>query len=556
MLIPAVARGGPCKAQTIRAAARFRRKDCFTMVCGNPDDKHPGYIVWVRFTPGALGLRQRIYRKCTVAEQSKKTESPEPQLEPKDLISVTKHEIKINGKLLKYTVSCGTVVLKEEQDKDGAALEAKPRASMFFVSYTLDSVKDPAKRPITYSFNGGPGSSSVWLHLGLLGPKRVKLDLEGNAGAPPYALIDNEFSLLDKTDLVFIDPIGTGYSRMVSGEKVGEFHDYKRDLESVGEFIRLYTSRNQRWASPKYIAGESYGTTRACGLAGLLQEKHGMYFNGLLLISCAMDFQTLRFDHGNDLPPVLFLPTYTATAWYHQALAPAEQKRKLVDLLKEVETFAAGEYSAALFAGSSLGTKERAGIVEKLARYTGLSPEYVEATNLRINIHRYCKELLRSRGQVVGRLDSRFKNKDRDNAGELGEFDPAQANLKGAYSSLMNNYVQRDLKFQHDLPYTVSSMLWMTWGWNEFANRYANVAETLRKAMRMNTHLKVYVANGYFDLATPHFATDYTFNHLNLDESRMKDITTHYYEAGHMMYIHEPSLKAMASDMRAFIDSK
>lgn len=485
-----------------------------------------------------------------------KSTTPEPKFEPRDLTSVTKHTIKINGKSLKYTVTCGTVVLKEEHDKDGDALDAKPRASMFFVAYTLDGVKDAAKRPITYSFNGGPGSSSVWLHLGLLGPKRVKLDREGNAGAPPYQLIDNDHSIFDKTDLVFIDPIGTGYSRMVAGEKVSEFHEYKRDLESVGEFIRLYTSRNQRWASPKYIAGESYGTTRACGLAGLLQEKHGMYMNGLLLISCAMDFQTLRFDHGNDLPPVLFLPTYAATAWYHKALAPAEQKRKLVDLLKEVETFAAGEYSAALFAGSSLDAKQRASVVKKLVRYTGLSSEYIDATNLRINIHRFCKELLRARGEVVGRLDSRFKNKDRDNAGELGEFDPAQANLKGAYSSAMNDYVQRELKFQHDLPYTVSSMLWMTWGWNEFANRYANVAETFRKAMRMNTHMKVYVANGYYDLATPHFATDYTFNHLNLDATRMKDITTRYYDAGHMMYIHEPSLATMAKDMRAFIDSK
>ncbi len=488
-----------------------------------------------------------------MADESKRTEMAESKIEAKDVISVTKHEIKINGKSLKYTVSCGTVVLKEEHDKDGAALEAKPRASMFFVAYTLDGVKNPQKRPLTFSFNGGPGSSSVWLHLGLLGPKRVKLDRDGNAGAPPYELIDNDHSIFDKTDLVFIDPIGTGYSRMIAGEKVGEFHDYKRDLESVGEFIRLYTSRNERWASPKYIAGESYGTTRACGLAGLLQEKHGMYMNGLLLISCALDFQTLRFDHGNDLPPVVYLPTYAATAWYHKALPPTEQKRKLADLLKEVETFAAGEYSAGLFKGASLTAAERESVIAQLVRFTGLSREYIEATNLRINIHRFCKELLRARGEVVGRLDSRFKNKDRDSAGELGEFDPAQANLKGAYSSALNDYVQRDLKFKHDLPYTVSSMLWMTWGWNEFANKYAAVSETLRKAMRMNQHMKVYVANGYYDLATPHFATDYTFNHLNLDDSRMKDITTHYYEAGHMMYIHEPSLKAMASDMRKFL---
>jgi carboxypeptidase C (cathepsin A) len=488
-----------------------------------------------------------------VSNDIKSAETPAPAVEPKDHIVVTKHQIKINGKLLKYTATCGTIVLKEELAKDGAAADAKARASMFFVAYTLDGVRDAATRPITYSFNGGPGSSSVWLHLGLLGPKRVALDDDGNALPPPFQLVDNDHSILDKTDLVFIDPIGTGYSRMVAGEREKEFHDYQRDLESVGEFIRLYTSRQQRWASPKYIAGESYGTTRACGLAGLLQDKHGMYFNGLVLISCAMDFQTLRFDHGNDLPPVLFLPTYTATAWYHQALAPAEQKRKLPELLREVETFAQGEYALALFKGTTLDEKDRSAIIAKLGRYTGLSREYIEATNLRVNIHRFCKELLRERGLTVGRLDSRFINHDRDSAGELAEFDPGMVNLKGAYSAALNDYVTRELNFHHDLPYTVSAMLWMSWGWKEFANRYANVAETLRKAMRMNPHLKVFVANGYFDLATPHFAADYTFNHLNLDAKRLKDITTRYYQAGHMMYIHKPSLVAMAKDMRAFI---
>jgi carboxypeptidase C (cathepsin A) len=475
------------------------------------------------------------------------------KVEPKDQISITRHEIKINGKTLKYTVTCGTVVLREEHNKDGEMLEAKARASMFFIAYTLDGVKDPAKRPVTFSFNGGPGSSSVWLHLGLLGPKRVALDDEGNASAPPYALIDNEFSVFDKTDLVFIDPIGTGYSRMVSGEKVKEFHDYKRDLESVGEFIRLYTSRNQRWASPKFIAGESYGTTRACGLAGLLQEKYGMYMNGLLLISCALDFQTLRFDPGNDLPPVLFLPTYTATAWYHKALAPNEQKRKLTDLIKEVESFAAGEYSAALFKGASLPTKDRALIVEKLSRYTGLSRDYIEGTNLRVQIHRFCKELLRKHGVTVGRLDSRFKNADRDSAGEIPEFDPAHANLIGAFTATLNDYVRRELKFENDLVYQTLSGLYLSWGWNEFANKYANVTETLRKAMRMNPHLKIYVASGYFDLATPHFASDYTLNHLFIDAERAKDVVSYYYDAGHMMYIHKPSMAAMAKHMRSFI---
>lgn len=278
-----------------------------------------------------------------------------------------------------------------------------------------------------------------------------------------------------------------------------------------------------------------------------------MYMNGLMLISCALDFQTLRFDHGNDLPPVLFLPTYAATAWYHKALAPAEQKRKLADLLREVEAFASGEYSAALFAGAALGAPQRAAVVDKLTRYTGLSREYVESTNLRINIHRFCKELLRKQGVTVGRLDSRFQNQDRDSAGEHAEFDPAHANLLGAYGSTLNDYVRGDLAFESDLPYHTIAGLYQSWGWKDFANRYANVAETLRKAMRMNAHLKVFVASGYYDLATPHFATDYTFNHLNVDATRMKDVTMRYYEAGHMMYIHEPSLAAIAKDLRQFV---
>lgn len=484
----------------------------------------------------------------TDADDKKKPEEPPPS----DRIVVTRHRARLAGRDLDYTVTCGTIVLKEESEKEGKAEADKARARVFFVAYTLDGAA-PESRPLTFSFNGGPGSSSVWLHLGLLGPKRVELDDEGHAPAPPGRLVDNEFSLLDRSDLVFIDPVGTGYSRMVAGEKVGEFHEYKRDLESVGEFIRLYTSRYGRWASPKYLIGESYGTTRAAGLSGHLLERHGMYLNGVMLVSCALDFTSLRFDTNNDLPPVLFLPTYAATAWYHRRLAADLQAKPLRALLDEVEAFASGRYAQALFRGSRLPAAERAAIAREVARYTGLSPEYVERTNLRVNIHRFCKELLRAEGRTVGRLDSRFTAADRDSAGELYEFDPSFATIFGAYAAAMNDYVRRELKFEEDAPYEVLKGLYLNWGWKDFANRFANVGETLRKALAMNPRMKVLVANGYFDFATPHFASDYTFDHLGMDDSVRAAFRVSYYEAGHMMYVHKPSLERLASELRDFV---
>jgi carboxypeptidase C (cathepsin A) len=473
-----------------------------------------------------------------------------------DNIVKTRHKTKIGGKTLAYTATCGTWVMHEESDKDGEHLGQKPKATIFFTAYTLDSPTSsahPQTRPIMFCFNGGPGSSSVWLHLGVLGPKRVLLDKEGNAGAPPYQLVDNAYSLLADTDLVFIDPIGTGYSRMIEGEKTKEFHEYQRDLDSVGEFIRLYVSRYERWASPKFIAGESYGTTRASGLAGLLQDKYGMYLNGLLLISVALDFQTIRFDHGNDLPPLIYLPTYAATAWHHKKLAKDLQKMSLVKLLKEVENFAMTEYATALFQGDKLPAVQFNSMAEKVARYTGLSMEYVKSTKLRVQIQRFCKELLRTEGKTVGRLDSRFTAMDRDSAGEQFEFDPSYAAIGGVFASTFNDYVRRHLKFATDLDYRVLAGFYQNWGWKDFANRYVNIGETLRAAMNKNPHLKVYVGNGYFDLATPHFAADYTVNHLMLDPTLANNISIHYYEAGHMMYAHQPSLIKMADDMRRFM---
>ena len=481
----------------------------------------------------------------------KKQAKVEPP-EPTDRISITRHRATIGGREIAYSATCGTIVLKEESEKEGKAEADKARASVFFIAYALDGA-EAAKRPVTFSFNGGPGSSSVWLHLGVLGPKRVALDDEGRAPPPPYALVDNELSLLDRSDLVFIDPVGTGFSRMVAGEKVSEFHDYKRDLESVGEFIRLYCTRYGRWASPKYLIGESYGTTRAAGLSAHLMERYGMYLNGVMLLSVALDFQALRFEPTNDLPAMLFLPTYASTAWFHKKLPADLQARPLRDVLSEVESFAGGEYAAALFKGDRLAGKERAAVAQKLARYTGLSVEFVERANLRIEIFRFCKELLRAEGRTVGRLDSRFTGTDRDSAGERFEFDPSFAEIYGAYAATMNDYVRRDLRFESDAPYEVLKGLYMSWGWSDFSNRFASVGEALRRALAMNKHMRVLIANGYYDFATPHFGSDYTFDHLGVDPARRANFAVSYYEAGHMMYVHKPSLEKLAAELRAFV---
>ena len=489
------------------------------------------------------------------SNEAKKNDKADDKDKPEDRISVTRHKAKIGRKEIAYTVTCGTMVLREEAEKEGKSEGERARAKVFFVAYTADDAGAKKSRPVTFSFNGGPGSSSVWLHLGALGPRRVALEGGGSAPRPPGTLVPNEFSLLDVSDLVFVDPVGTGFSRMVEGEKVKEYHDYKRDLESVGEFIRLWLSRYGRWASPKFLIGESYGTTRASGLAGHLLERYGLYLNGLMLVSCALDFQTFRFDLTNDLPPVLFLPTYAATAWYHKRLAKDLQRKPLRKLLDEVEEFAATEYAAALFMGARLPAPRRKAIAAKLARYTGLSADYIEQTELRIEIFRFCKELLRDEGRTVGRLDSRFTGVDRDSAGERFEFDPGFAQVFGAYAAAMNDYVRTDLRFDADVPYEILKPLYMTWGWTDFANRYATVGDTLRKAMSMNPHMRVLVASGYYDFATPHFAADYSLDHLGLAPELRKNISVSYYEAGHMMYAHPPSLARLAAELRGFVTS-
>lgn len=489
-----------------------------------------------------------------MSEENKTTENKDEKkekTETRDNLVVSQHSITLGGEEIKYTVTTGTLVLKEENDREKEYEGEKPKAQFFFVAYTRDDVSDPASRPLTFSFNGGPGSASIWLHLGVLGPRRVVMTYEGDLPKPPYQLTDNEFSLLDKTDLVFIDPISTGYSRPASGEKAKQFHGFKKDIESVGDFIRLYTTRYNRWLSPKFLIGESYGTTRASGLSGYLQERHGLYLNGIMLISTVLDFGTIDFTPGNELPYALFLPTYAATAWYHHAL---RLRRPLQKLLDEVREFAINEYAPALMKGDGLSKRERNAVLEKLARYTGLSNDYLERSNLRVPDHRFFKELLRSRGRTVGRLDSRFLGIDRDTLGESAENDPSYTNIIGPYTAAFYDYIRRELKFETDAPYEVLNFQVWPWSYAEHENQHVYVAETLRKAMTINPHLKVFVANGYYDLATPFFGTEYVFNHLGLDETLRANVSMAYYEAGHMMYIHLPALEQMKRDLAEFID--
>lgn len=480
--------------------------------------------------------------------------------EPKDHFVITHHSILCAGKQISYTATAGRMVLKEEiipkeGDQKNQYEGEKPRAEIFFVAYTLDGVEDSSKRPVTFAFNGGPGSASIWVHMGLLGPKKVLLNDDGSPLPPPAQLIENEYSILDMTDLVFIDPIGTGFSRAVKGDKPNEFWGWTKDIESVGDFIRLYASRNQRWGSPKFIVGESYGTTRTTGLSDYLSDKYGMYLNGIVLVSTALDFAALDFNDGNDLPYILYLPSYAATAWYHQKLKAKYQAMSLEKYLEEVRLFAGGEYLQALFNGNRMTEKQIEQIAAKTADYIGLTREYLLRANLRVTLPRFSKELLRSERRTVGRYDGRFMGIDRDAAGEEPEDDPAGYEINGSFAGAFNDYISRELGFNTDLPYAFSTDLWKTWSYKEYENKYVQLEEVLRKTMVRNKFMKVWVLNGYYDMATPFYASEYVFSHLQLDPVLQPNLSLTYYEAGHMMYIHKPSLEKFRKDAEFFFQN-
>ena len=468
--------------------------------------------------------------------------------EPTDDLVTTRHTITLEDGELSYTATAGRIVLREEAHTDDKFDGAKARAEVFVTAYTADS-DDPATRPVTFAFNGGPGSSSVWLHLGLLGPRRV---LSGDAGAllpPPYGLADNAQTLLRHSDLVFVDPVSTGYSRAVKGEKSKDFHGYGGDIQSVGEVVRLWTSRNDRWMSPKYLCGESYGTTRAAGLARYLQERYGMYLNGLMLVSSVLDFGTAEFAGGNDDPYAMYLPTYAAVAHYHGKLGD----RPLREVLADAEEYAARDYLWALGRGSRLTAEERAGSATRLAELTGLSADYLDRVNLRPEHVRFLTELLRDRRLVVGRIDGRFTGWDTDYGRELWSSDPSIAGIVGPYTAALNHYVRAELGYANDLPYEILTDRVRPWSYKEFENAHVFVQDKLAAAMRANAHMRVHVDCGYYDLATPYFAAEHSFSHLEIPAELAANIDFSYYEAGHMMYLHEPSRLAQSERLAAFV---
>ncbi len=477
------------------------------------------------------------------AEAAKSKEAEKSKDEKKERKTETKHSLSIGGVKLDYTATAGLIPLKDA--------EGKTTAEIFYIAYTKDGGSDLTKRPVTFAFNGGPGSSSVWMHMGLLGPKRVKLQENGFAVPPPYELVDNESSLLDDTDLVFIDPVGTGYSRAAKPDEAKKFWGVKEDANSVGEFIRLYVTKNTRWASPKFLIGESYGTTRAAALSGVLSHQHRMNLNGIMLVSTVLNFQTIWGGEGNDLPHVLYLPTYTATAWYHRKLPADLQKLPLEQVLKQSEAFASGDYNQALLFGNALAPAKRVAIVKQFARLTGLSETFVDRANLRVSMSRFGAELLRDQSLVLGRFDSRYTSLVRDPLSEAAERDPSADAVFSVFASTFNSYVRTELKYEEDQPYNILTSVG-PWNWGA-ENNFVNVAETLAESLTENPFLKVHVSCGFYDLATPYFASRYTFSHLGINEALAKNITLDDYTAGHMMYLNLSDLKKQKTDLSKFI---
>ena len=456
---------------------------------------------------------------------------------------ITAHQLELDGASLAYSATTGKMPLKDARDKIVAQI--------FYTAYTLESDAEPAERPLIFVFNGGPGAASIWLHMGALGPRRVDMGDEGFMPPPPYRLVDNAHTWLDLGDLVFIDPIGTGFSRASDPDDNQKYWGLEADLEAVGEFIRLYLSRNRRWTSPLYLAGESYGTTRAAGLAGHLIDR-GIAFNGVILISTIMNFQTARFTKANDLPYTLFLPSYCAAAHYHGKLAEDLQARELRELLSEVADWSETDYTVALAKGDRLSQDERGAIAASLALYTGLSQRFVLGADLRVNIMSFCKELLRDEKRAVGRLDSRFVGIMASAEGQTFDFDPSMNAIVPPYSAVFNQYAREALGYKTDLNYEILSFE-VNRNWKYAGGQFPDTSEGLRAAFAKNPFMKVLVAQGYYDLATPFQAAYYSLSHMGLDASLRDNVIIEEYEAGHMMYLHVASLAKLKRDAARFI---
>ena len=470
---------------------------------------------------------------------------------PPEVKSVTKHSITIAGKVINYTATAGALLLLNEKE-DTVALYG-------YTAYVKDGETDASKRPVTFSYNGGPGSSSMWLHLGIIGPRRVVVNDPQNTIPPPYKMEDNANSILDISDIVMIDPVGTGISRAAGKARNKDFWGVDQDIKSVSQFIKQYTMGNARWNSPKFLLGESYGTMRSAGVVDYLQENLGISMNGVILVSVVLDLRTLTFQQGDDISYIMHLPTYAATAWYHKKIP--SNTASLEVFLKEVRTFAEGEYSTALIKGNRITDEEKERVAAKLSTYTGLSKDYLLRANLRVMEPQFTQELLRNEHLSVGRLDSRYKGINQNLLSEYSSFDPQSTAISPPFISMFMNYYYEELKVDKSNSYHVSAYNTegFDWDWKHKKNGSAgdpvtpNTGVDLAEAMSRNPKLKILTLNGYYDLATPFFGTEYTFDHLGLEKEIMKNVTHKYYESGHMMYIEPASSGLFKKDVTAFI---
>lgn len=463
-------------------------------------------------------------------------------------IRITEHELRAGEQLITYRAAAGMLELKDDN--------GKAKAKVFHVAYerTGDGI-DRATRPITFVFNGGPGAAAVWLHLGTAGPRIISIPPDGSAPPPPYRLEDNPDSWLPATDMVFIDPVGTGFSRPAEGEKGEQFFGLEEDITWVAEFIRLYVTRNQRWASPKFLAGESYGTTRAAGLAEHLLDKQGIALNGIILISSVLDFATIRSGGGIDLPAVLYLPSYTAIAHHHKRLPAELQDRPVEELTREVEQWTIDTYLPALAHGAALPAERRAAVAQQLAAYTGLSPQVIADADLRIDPWVFMAELLIDRRLVIGRFDGRLTAFEPRPLRAAPSHDPSLSRFLPAYTSTFGDYVRGELGYESDLKYEVLSDRVWPWNFGRGGEGFVNVADDLSMAIVKNPSLRVMFASGHHDLATPYFAARYTIDHLDIGDDLRKNVVEHRYPGGHMLYHVRASREALGRDIRAFIES-
>ena len=470
---------------------------------------------------------------------------------PKEELSITEHTIKIGGQTIPYKATAQTVLLKDEK---GA-----PIALVYSTAYTRSDVKDSSARPISFLYNGGPGSSSLWLHMGSFSPRRVATVNAGVTPPAPYKLLDNPECLLDRSDLVFIDPVGTGFSTAVGKAQNKDFWGVDSDVKSLAQFIKIYITRNNRWNSPKFLIGESYGTFRNAALANYLQNNDNIYLNGIVMVSSVIDLGTISFYPGQDLSYILYLPSYAATAWYHKVLK--DRPDNLAAFLDESRAFAKGEYATALMKGDKISAEEKAAVAKKVAHFTGLSEDYLVKANLRVRLFQFMQELQRSRGLTTGRLDARFAGPTYNLIGEAADYDPQETAISGAFVGAFNAYLHDELKFGQDKNYQVAANFQGTrWDWKHdsdfgFFPGSPSVVLDLVNAMVSNPRLKVEVENGYYDLATPFMETEYSMEHLGLPEALQKNLKLQYYEAGHMMYVRDEDLAKLKANVAAFIDS-